>query len=105
MKPIMPITKMNKTEFRYAQNLELLKRAGVIMDYRFDVLNFRLAEKTFYKPDFIVVTKDEFQIHEVKGFWQDDALVKFKVAADMYPWFRWKAVQWIKGKWVYRHQN
>jgi hypothetical protein len=25
------------------------------------------------------------QAHEVKGFWVDDARVKIKVAADMYP--------------------
>ncbi len=25
------------------------------------------------------------EMHEVKGFWQDDARVKIKVAADMYP--------------------
>jgi len=31
-------------------------------------------------------------MHEVKGFWQDDARVKIKVAADMYP-FRFIAVK------------
>ena len=105
MIPIIPKPKMNKTEARYADQLEHMKRAGVIINYRFDALNFRLAPKTYYRPDFLVVFDHEFQIHEVKGFWKDDALVKFKVAADMYPWFRWKAVQWIKGEWVFRHQN
>ena len=32
------------------------------------------------------------ECHEVKGFWQDDARAKIKVAADMYP-FRFLAVR------------
>jgi hypothetical protein len=31
------------------------------------------------------------EMHEVKGFWQDDARVKIKVAASIYP-FRFVAV-------------
>ena len=32
------------------------------------------------------------ECHEVKGFWQDDARAKIKVAADLYP-FRFIAVK------------
>ena len=32
------------------------------------------------------------EAHEVKGFWQDDARAKIKIAADMYP-FRFIAVK------------
>lgn len=46
----------------------------------------RLADNTFYSPDFAVMMSDgRMQMHEVKGFWQDDARVKIKVAADLYP--------------------
>ena len=31
-------------------------------------------------------------MHEVKGFWRDDARAKIKIAADLYP-FRFIAVQ------------
>lgn len=84
---------MNKTESEYAQHLELLKRAGEITWYRFEGMKFRLADNTFYTPDFSVMCSDGLvEMHEVKGFWTDDARVKIKVAADMYP-FAFKAVQ------------
>lgn len=77
---------MNKTEAAYAQHLDLLKRAGEIAYYSFDSINLRLADKTFYKPDFLVMKSDgQLEIHEVKGFWTDDAKVKIKVAADKFP--------------------
>jgi hypothetical protein len=37
-------------------------------------------------------------MHEVKGFWQDDARVKIKVAASIYP-FKFIAVKKAKGGW------
>lgn len=78
--------RMNGTEKAYAQHLELLKRAGEVAYYSFDDINLRLADKTFYKPDFLVMRSDgQLEIHEVKGFWTDDALVKIKVAADKFP--------------------
>ncbi|WP_201570798.1 DUF1064 domain-containing protein [Psychrobacter sp. ER1] len=77
---------MNGTEKAYAQHLELLKRAGEIAYYSFDNINLRLADNTFYKPDFLVMRSDgQLEIHEVKGQWTDDALVKIKVAADKFP--------------------
>lgn len=83
---------MNKTEAEYARHLELLKRAGEIVYYKFDGVNLRLADKTFYKPDFLVMRTDgSIEIHEVKGYWQDDAKVKIKVASDLYP-FKFLAV-------------
>jgi hypothetical protein len=83
---------MNKTEASYGAHLELLKRAGEIAWYRFEGLKFRLADNTFYTPDFaVMLTSGCMECHEVKGFWQDDARVKIKVAADLYP-FRFIAV-------------
>jgi hypothetical protein len=93
---------MNKTEALYAKHLELLKLSGEVLWYEFDCMNLRLADKCFYKTDFTVMTKNnELQIHEVKGFWQDDALVKIKVAADKFP-FRFIAIQYKSKKWEER---
>lgn len=90
---------MNKTEAEYANVLELKKRAGEIADYRFECVKFRLADKTFYTPDFAVLKPDgAFELHEVKGFWEDDARVKIKVAASIYP-FKFIAVRKQKGAW------
>ena len=77
----------NKTEQAY--ELEVLKPAmqnGSISWYRFEGVKLRLADNTFYTPDYCVMRSDgTMEMHEVKGFWQEDARVKIKVAADMYP--------------------
>lgn len=84
---------MNKTEAEYCQLLELRKRAGEIAWYRFEGIKLRLADSTFYSPDFaVMLSSGEMEIHEVKGFWTDDARVKIKVAAEQYP-FRFIAVK------------
>lgn len=77
---------MNKTEAAYAQHLELLKQAGEIIWYKFEGMKFKLANNTFYTPDFTVQRANlVLEAHEVKGFWQDDARVKIKVAASEFP--------------------
>lgn len=77
--------RMNKTEAAYAGRLSLLKASGEIADYKFESINLRLADKTWYKPDFAVYLPDgAIEFHEVKGHWEDDARVKIKVAAEQY---------------------
>lgn len=77
---------MNKTETAYRDYLEALKQAGSITWYKFEGMKFRLADNTFYTPDFAVLLSDgRLQAHEVKGYWEDDARVKIKVAAELYP--------------------
>ena len=96
--------RMNKLEGRYSREvLEVWKRAGEIEDYKFEALKFRLADSTFYTPDFMVCFKDHIEMHETKGFWRDDARVKIKVAAEMFKAFRFMAVQWHRkaGVWIY----
>ena len=41
-----------------------------------------------------------FEIHEVKGHWEDDARVKIKVAAELYP-FKFIAARKVKGAWLF----
>lgn len=97
----LKVGQRNKTEAAYEQHLELLKRADEIVWYCFEGMKFRLADNTFYNPDFIVMRKDgQIEVHEVKGFWMDDARVKIKVVAEMYP-FRFIAVKWVKKNWEY----
>lgn len=83
---------LNRTEARYAAHLAALQAAGEILWHRFEGLKLRLADATFYTPDFAVLAADGvLECHEVKGFWHDDARVKIKVAAGLYP-FRFLAV-------------
>ena len=84
---------LNKTEEQYRVYLDMLKMAGEVLWYRFEGLKLRLADNTFYTPDFAVMLSNGLiELHEVKGFWQDDARAKIKIAADMYP-FRFLAVK------------
>jgi hypothetical protein len=82
----------NKTESEYEAELRLRMAVGQVLWYRFEGLKLRLADNTFYTPDFAVMRADgSLECHEVKGFWADDARVKIKVAAEMYP-FRFIAI-------------
>jgi hypothetical protein len=77
---------MNRLESAYAQKLESDKAAGLVLWYRFEGVKLRLADATFLSPDFFVMTSTgELQAHECKGFMQEDANVKLKVAAATYP--------------------
>lgn len=88
----------NKTEQAYENHLEQLRIAGGIVWFKFEGLKFRLADNTFYTPDFIVMNPNgQIEIKEVKGFMMDDANVKIKVAAEMYP-FRFYIVRQIPKK-------
>lgn len=82
---------MNNTEAAYDAHLGLLQAAGEIQWRRFEGLKLRLADNTFYTPDFAVMAADGvIECHEVKGYWMDDARAKIKIAADQYP-FRFMA--------------
>lgn len=84
---------LNKTEAAYDKHLALMQHAGEIQWRKFEGLKLRLADNTFFTPDFAVMAADGvIECHEVKGFWQDDARAKIKIAADMYP-FRFIAVR------------
>lgn len=84
---------MNKTELAYEQTLKSRLIAGNILWYKFEGIKLRLADNTFYTPDFaVMLANGQIELHEVKGFWVDDARVKIKVAADMYP-FRFFAIK------------
>lgn len=89
----LKVGQMNKTETAYDQHLAIQQHAGQILWRKFEGLKLRLADNTFYTPDFAVMAADGvIEVHEVKGFWQDDARAKIKIAADMYP-FRFLAIK------------
>jgi hypothetical protein len=89
---------MNKTEAAYDAYLAELQHAGEIVWRHFEGIKFRLADSTFYTPDFAVMLPSGLiEIREVKGFWEDDARVKIKIAAALYP-FKFCAVTAISKK-------
>lgn len=77
---------MNKTEEAYGDHLSERQARGEIREYHFEAVKLRLAKNCTYTPDFMVISADgTVEMHEVKGFWRDDARVKIKVAAAQYP--------------------
>jgi len=95
--------KMNKTEAAYFRRLDALKANGEVSWFAFEPINIRLADNTYYRVDFMVMLPTgEIQMHEVKGFWRDDARVKIKVAAEMLP-FRFVGCRLAKGLWEFEY--
>lgn len=84
---------MNKTERRYADLLFARQHASEVADYWFEAVTFKVAHDTRYTPDFLVQLMDgTLECHEVKGFRRDDAMVKIRTAAAMFP-FRFVLVE------------
>ncbi len=89
---------MNKTESAYGSVLEARKAAGEVTWYKFEGIRFQLAPATAYTPDYAVMLSDGLiELHEVKGFWEDAAKIKIKIASAMFP-FRFVAVQKLTKK-------
>lgn len=89
----LPTGTMNKLETAYDAHLRARTEAGEVLWHKFEGVKLRLADNTFYTPDFIVMTGDRsIEAHEIKGFMMEDANVKIKVAASIYP-FAFKIVR------------
>ncbi len=94
---------MNKLEREYSEVLEAMRLSGKVHSWKYERVALRLAKGCTYNPDFHVVLSDGMvEFHEVKGFWEDDALVKIKVAADEFPEYAFRAFHKKSGQWVER---
>lgn len=97
--------RMNKTERWYATHvLAPMVANGEINSWAFEGLKLRLADRTWYTPDFMVITSTGLiEFHEIKGSWtaphQDDARVKLKVAAEDHPWAMFVAYEHKSKTW------
>ena len=102
---------MNRLEAQYAAHLEARKQAGEVEWYAFEPIKLKLAPSTFYAPDFLVLLADRtIEVHEVKGrtgnsttgykaYVMDDAAVKLKVSAQMFPFRFWMLYPRKEGGW------
>jgi hypothetical protein len=81
--------KMNKTEARYAEHLAAEAHAGRVLWWAFEAIKLKLADNTHLTVDFAVMRADgTLAMHDVKGaraIYQEDAKVKNKVAARLFP--------------------
>lgn len=76
---------MNKLEAAYAQHLESLKRLGQIEWWAFEPMRLKLADGTYYRPDFASCAGGRLTFHETKGHMREAARVRLNVAAELYP--------------------
>lgn len=113
---VWPESEMNKAERKFRDYLETLKAQGVVKDYKAQSIKLMLARNTGYTADFFCESHklpfDESETTapyglyflEVKALWgtkmhwEDDARAKTKIAAKMYPQFRFIASAWDKSK-------
>lgn len=91
-----PNGQQSKLEQQYQAHLQQRLDAGEIQWFAYERVKLRLADKTFYTPDFMVLELDgTVTLVEVKGSWsapnQDKSRVKLKVAAETYWMFRFVA--------------
>ncbi len=90
--------KMNSLESEYATQLEYQRLQGEIAWWRFEGITLKLADDCRLTPDFFVMLNNgELECRETKGHWQEDAKIKMRVAASLYP-FRFIAVHKIPKK-------
>jgi len=95
----LPAGQMNRTEAAYAEHLELLKVSGDVLWWKFEGVKLRLAPSTFYTCDFMLLRRDgQIVMDEIKGFMTDDAAVKIKVAASIYP-FQFRIIRKSGSMW------
>jgi hypothetical protein len=104
---LLPVREYDsKLEREYAWHLELEKTGGRIRDYKAHPGSLKLADGVRYNPDFLVVRLDGIiEMHEVKGGYKKDSKrydkgrIKFRTAAEVFPWFQFVWVTCVKGKW------
>lgn len=96
---------MNKLERDFSLQLDLCKLRGDIKWWAFNSIRLKLTggkRSAYYKPDFAVITgSDEMVFYETKGFLREAANLRIKVAAGLFPCFRFIMVRRIKGEWIY----
>lgn len=94
-----PVPKgMNKTETAYAAHLEILRAAGEIQWYGFEVIKVRIGHDCWICPDFLVVYPDRhLELHDTKGtrkkagtstqsyYAEEDAVVKARAVGANFP--------------------
>jgi hypothetical protein len=93
-RPPRPSDGMNKTEARFGRRLDDLKARGVLREWAFEPEKFRLADRTWYRPDFRLVFPDgrvafvEVKVRKKDGsvLWTDDGAVKAKAVAELHPY-------------------
>lgn len=89
------VSKLNKTERAYHEYLKLKRYDWLGVQ----CVTLKLADDCRLTPDFAYITNGMFYLVDVKGFQREDALIKMKVAARMFPWAQFLIVKKTKTGW------
>lgn len=101
-------TYRSKWEVLYAAKMELEKRAGAILDYRYEPCTVFLEDpvrgrrRKFHRPDFWVLQLDRtLRIVAVKGYHKNirDSLTLIRWAAQRFPFGEWWITWYKDGIW------
>jgi hypothetical protein len=99
--PPTPDDGMNKLERAFSEELKCHHR--LVRRWEFQLVTFRLGGSVRYTPDFDVwpnpASDWRFTLVETKGWLREDARDKLKVAAGLFPEFRWLLVYRKKAIW------
>lgn len=91
----------SKWEERYYKHLLAERSAGRIVEFWWKGFRLKVGDGAWYTPEAIVLGQDGvLQLHEVKGYKREAAMVRYKAARERYP-FRCYLVRLVKGQWVY----
>jgi len=91
----------SKLEAAFANYLQGLQYGGIVTMWRYEPMRLHLAHKTSYTPDFLVQMGKSLILYEVKGWHKNrrDSLTHLKVAASLYPCFRFVLVTRERREW------
>ena len=88
--------RLNKTETAYLAHLRAMKPPWIGIQN----ITVKLADDCRLTPDFCTVGADgKLTLVDVKGFQREDAFIKMKVAARLFPMFRFLIVTRQSGAW------
>lgn len=99
----LPVGDLNNTEKSFAAYLQERQSAGAILWWKAHPFNVRLAEKTFYRPDFLCLMADmSLVIFEVKGsYTSEKGRMKVKLCAEALPVFKIIKASRKNGAWQF----
>jgi len=96
---------MNALEAAYDELLRGRLLLREIAGYSYQGVKFRLADRCWYTPDFLVITLDgRAEAHETKGFLEDDAAVKLRVMREAWPGIALVIVRREGGEWEFERR-
>lgn len=89
--------RLNKTEKRWLDYLRAERHEWIGIQ----CFTLKIGDDCRYTPDLWTFDASRLTAWEIKGYMRDDALVKLKVAARMFPFIRFVIVRSRAGQWLF----